>query len=115
MYEWKNVARWQKELLGLLITGVVLILLLSVILAHLQIHKQQEQANQSNLVINGQATDQIKQVDMLNPVDAAAAVSPFVEKLSWYDILILVFLWPIGMMFNKFAKAFSHHIYKLMQ
>lgn len=36
---------------------------------------------------------------------------PFLGRLSFLDILILVFIWPVGVFFNKFARNISDRLY----
>ena len=115
MCEWKSCARWKKELLGLCLTGFFLVLLLSVILFHLQTNMRQQSENQSKFPSYNRVASQVTHVNMFDPTDLAVAVSPFVDKLKWYDILIFLLLWPVGVMFSKFSQSCSRRIYKLLR
>lgn len=129
MCEWKNSPNWFKELVGLLLSGILLFTLLSIVLCHLkvpdkvnvddgQILSMPSTINTPSISLNVQHIQTPKEesnaVAYFDPADAATMLGPYLEKLGWIDILILVFIWPIGMVFVRFSKSFSKRVYKWM-
>jgi hypothetical protein len=131
MGNFKNMPNWAKELVGLLISGVVIFLAMCFVandvrdsnktISRDEILKSygvseigiidNSRSNKKENLKPPSKTDSEHQLKMsAGPVEVAIAASPL-DKLKILDIFILVVIWPVGVFFNNIAGKLVRRVY----
>jgi hypothetical protein len=122
----KGTSSWIKGLLSLLISGGFMFLLLSIVVFDLKsantVNSKVGVApppitniNESQLSVFTEAAHykKIKMFAEISPGDMAALMDEkLVDRLGLLDIFILVFIWPVGLVFGSFSRIIARDVRK---
>lgn len=131
MCSWNDISLWKRQFCGLLFSGLLIFICLCVVAYDLQISKPtvttvEKRTFDPIKIPNGiltysTTTATVKMLDLKKPptVDNPSKevmnitqeiAATYLEKLGWFDILLLLIIWPIWIFFSRVSRNLTIEI-----